>query len=76
MDYIPKDELVFGKTYYCEARNFEYGLWDGEKFVYYRTKFGSVFVDSEYHWDDESYGTVKPLNISEEYIDIDLTTCK
>ena len=68
MNYIPKDELVFGETYYCEARNFQYGMWDGEKFVYHRTKFGSVFVDSEYHWDDGApHGTVKPLNISEEY---------
>ncbi|WP_299021239.1 hypothetical protein [uncultured Photobacterium sp.] len=60
--YLTKDKLVVGKTYICEARNFDEAVWNGEAFVGRRVKFGSVCEDTEYHWDDgEPYGTVKPL---------------
>jgi hypothetical protein len=66
--WIPKDELVFGETYLCEARNFQYGMWDGEQFVYHRRKFGNVFIDHEYHYDDDApNGTVKPLKKVDRY---------
>lgn len=59
--YLPKDQLEVGRRYRCDARNFTEGLWTGEAFAYERTKFGVTFWDREYHWDDDKYGTVKPL---------------
>ena len=62
MEYIPKDKLVEGARYRCDARNFEEGTWNGRTFDYMRTKFGQTFPDEELHWDDgPPYGTVKPL---------------
>ena len=60
--WIPKEDLIPETEYLCYARNFEYGVWDGTKFIYVRSKFGSTFLDTEFHWDDGApYGTVKPL---------------
>jgi hypothetical protein len=62
MEFIPRNQLEKGKWYYCEARNFEYGCWNGEKFDYMRFKFGRVFPDTELYYDDHPrYGTVKPF---------------
>ena len=59
--HIPIDKMEIG-NYYCEARNFTTGYWDGEKFLYTRYKFGEMFLDSEDHWDvGAPHGTVKPL---------------
>ena len=61
---IKKEDLIVGKQYKCDARNFTIGTWNGKAFLYDRTKFGSTFEDLEYHWDDGiPYGTVKPLEI-------------
>lgn len=61
-NYIPKDKLVAGRCYRCEARNFTVGTWNGEVFEYMRTKFGTEYPATEQHWDDDPmYGTVKPL---------------
>jgi hypothetical protein len=62
VEYLPKDALVEGISYYCVARNFIVGKWNGECFEYTRGKFGSTFQDTELHWDDgPPFGTVKPL---------------
>lgn len=38
------------------------GTWGGTKFHYFRVKFGQIFPDTEYHYDDGyPYGTVKPI---------------
>ena len=64
MNYIKKEDLIKGKQYECDARNFTVGTWNGKEFVYLRTKFGQQFDDTELHWDDgEPHGTVKPLKI-------------
>jgi hypothetical protein len=61
-EYIPKEDLIDGASYYCIARNFKIGIWNGKSFNYTRDKFGTKFVDVEYHWDDGApNGTVKPL---------------
>ena len=63
-EYIPKDKLIIGQQYYCSARNFRLGTWNGKSFDYTRTKFGHRFPDQELHWDDgPPHGTVKPLRI-------------
>jgi hypothetical protein len=67
MIYIPKDQLIAGRRYHCDARNFTVGYWNGEEFEYTRHKFGDVFTDTEQHWDDGApHGTVKPLRIVDE----------
>jgi len=61
--YIPKENLVVGREYLCNARNFLVGRWTGEHFAYVRYKFGNFFQDREFHWDDgPPYGTVKPYS--------------
>ena len=60
--WIAKKDLEVGQEYFCYARNFEYGTWNGETFDYIREKWGQKFPDVEKHWDDGApYGTVKPL---------------
>ena len=67
---IPKDKLVTGAYYLCEARNFTIGRWNGKQFEYIRKKFSQVYVDREDHWDDGApHGTVKPYFIIQEDID-------
>jgi hypothetical protein len=62
VEYIPRDDLIVGVQYYCLARNFTLGTWDGEGFTYLRRKFGKEYPSTEYHWDHgPPYGTVKPL---------------
>jgi len=62
--YLKIEELEIGKTYICNARNFTKGKWTGEVFEYERYKFGSIFTDHEYHYDEGSpYGTVKPIEL-------------
>lgn len=65
-NWIPKENLRKGAQYYCRARNFIVGTWDGECFRYIRWKFNDFFEDKEYHWDDgPPYGTVQPIEIIE-----------
>ena len=62
MDYLKIDDLVVGRVYVCEARNFTEGMWNGKEFEYKRTKFGQTFTDTELHWDEGApHGTVQPF---------------
>ena len=68
MEYIKKEDLVVGRLYVCEARNFTEGMWNGTEFEYERTKFGQTFTDTELHWDDgPPHGTVYPLRVAKEF---------
>lgn len=59
---IAKEDLIVGKQYKCDARNFTIGTWNGEGFEYERFKFGNIFQDIEFHYEDGApFGTVKPL---------------
>lgn len=61
---IPLDSCVHGHAYRLRARNFRVGVYDsGEKgFLGVRTKWGSQFLDTEYHYDaSEGFGTACPL---------------
>lgn len=66
---IKKENLEAGKFYFCDARNFSIGKWNGTAFEYKRLKFGDVFTDIEYYFEDEK-GTVYPL---EEILEGELT---
>lgn len=63
LDYIAREDLIEGQQYYCKARNFTIGTWDGEAFGYTRDKYGVKFEAIERHWDEgPPFGTVKPLS--------------
>lgn len=57
---IPKIDMRDYCVYLCNARNFKFGIWYGELMYGIRHKFGSVFIDTEYHYDDDC-GTCQPV---------------
>ena len=64
---IPKDKLIVGKTYIGDCRNAREAVWDGEKFTYMRTKFGSTYPETINHFqDDDGYDLFVPLKIKDE----------
>ena len=64
---IPKDKLIVGKTYIGDCRNAREAVWDGEKFTYMRTKFGSTYPETINHFqDDDGYDLFVPLKINDE----------
>lgn len=60
---IPLSNCKRGTVYLVLSRNLEVGVFDGDTgFIGIRTKLGSDFLFTEYHWDTgDPYGTVKPL---------------
>ena len=63
-DYIPLDKCEDGAVYEIHSRNLSVGVFvkDQEGFIGIRTKFGSRFLFTEYHWDQGApYGTVHPI---------------
>ncbi len=64
---IPKDKLIVGKTYIGDCRNAREAVWDGEKFTYMRTKFGSTYPETINHFqNDDGYDLFVPLKIKDE----------
>ena len=57
--------------YRISARNLSIGVYNAERQEFFgiRTKFGSRFLDSENHWDCESFATVKPMEELEKLPD-------
>jgi hypothetical protein len=57
---IPIKDCVVGRVYKIRCRNLSYGVYDGDGgFIGIRTKFGSRFLFTEYHWDTGApFGTV------------------
>jgi len=60
--WIPMEECKTRRLYRIRSRNLRVGVYDGkEGFLGIRTKFGSRYVFTEYHWDQgPPHGTVKP----------------
>lgn len=52
---IPKDNLIKGKSYIGNCRNATQAIWNGEKFIYQRTKFNYSFNESISHFQDDDY---------------------
>lgn len=57
-NYIPKiakKDLIHGRYYSGSCRNTSEARWDGlsEVFVYWRTKFGSKFLETIKHPEDD-----------------------
>jgi hypothetical protein len=66
-EYLKIDDCVHGSLYKIDARNFGLGVYSKKEqgFVGIRYKFGTEYLDLEFHWDTGTpFGTVKPL----EYI--------
>lgn len=62
MSYLKKDELENMCVYYCNARNFNIGIWYNGTMYGLRRKFGDEYVDEEIYYDDDpNFGTCKPL---------------
>ena len=51
---IPKDKLIVGETYIGRCRNSREATWNGKEFQYMRRKFGSKFLESVNHFQDDS----------------------
>ena len=61
---IAKNDLVVDKSYMGICRNANIAKWNGEKFEYQRTKFGSTFVETINHFeDDNGYDVFVPFEI-------------
>lgn len=60
MKRVPMDECIKGRVYKINCRNLKLGVYDGnEGFIGIRTKFGSRYLATEYHWDQgPPFGTV------------------
>lgn len=61
--YLSIDELEQGELYFCDARNFTFGEWNGNSFVYkHQARANHTYYDTEYHYDRGApFGTVKPF---------------
>lgn len=55
------NDCIVRRVYKLHCRNLAFGVYIGDgRFVGIRTKFGSRFLDTEYHWDwSEHFGTVR-----------------
>ena len=62
---IPKSELIPDKEYKGVCRNTSKAIWNGEKFIYKRHKFGTTYNEEINHYeDDDGYDVFVPI----EYI--------
>jgi hypothetical protein len=62
--YIAKPNCKDRKLYRIRARNFDVGVYNEKTCSFFgmRTKFGSTYIDDEYHWEhNQIHGTAKPI---------------
>ena len=61
---IPLHELEIGKTYIGFCRNASEAVWQGDKFVYQRFKWGTTFPDTINHFqNDDGYDVFVPVRL-------------
>ena len=59
---IPKSELIINKKYNGNCRNASEAVWNGEKFIYKRHKFGTNYIEEINHYeDDDGYDVFVPI---------------
>jgi hypothetical protein len=64
VNYLKLEECVKGHVYRLIARNFSVGVFDGrDGFIGIRTKFGSRYLFTEYHYDAAAFPTARPLKL-------------
>ena len=64
---IPRAECKDRFLYRIHSRNLVFGVFRAATggFIGLRTKFGSVYAFEEYHWENESFATVRPEELLE-----------
>ena len=63
---ISKKDLIIGKTYLGHCRNADRAVWNGEVFIYQRTKFGYTYPEKINHFeDDNGFDLFVPIKIME-----------
>lgn len=62
---IKLEDCEHRKLYRLVARNLAIGVFnkDTQEFIGIRTKFGSRFLDHEFHWDAPRFATCNPMEI-------------
>lgn len=64
---IAKKDLIEGRKYEVDARNFDTARWNGSEFIGLRYKFGHTYEYGELHYEDGApHGTCKPIKLIEE----------
>lgn len=59
---IPLQQLEVGKIYIGFCRNASEAIWQGNKFVYKRTKWGNTYVEEINHFqNDDGYDVFVPV---------------
>ena len=59
---IPKENLEVGATYLGKCRNTDEAVWNGEQFVYTRTKWGYTYEETINHFqDDDGFDLFVPI---------------
>lgn len=65
---IPKDKLVPGKEYIGGCRNSSRAKWNGKYFTYVRHKFGTSYIDTVNHFqDDDGFDLFVPIKDTDEW---------
>jgi hypothetical protein len=61
---IPKCKLVNGISYKGVCRNTDEAIWDVDAFIYTRYKFGTTYLETINHYeDDNGYDVFVPIEI-------------
>lgn len=64
---IPKKDLIIDQYYIGEHRRATVAKWDGNEFIYNRTKFNQTFEDKCNHFeDDDGFALFVPVRIGTE----------
>jgi len=59
---IPKNKLIKDKYYFGKCRNANVSMWNGDKFIYMRCKFGHWYPEEINHLeDDDGYDLFIPI---------------
>lgn len=73
---IEKKDLEVGEYYVGRCRNSHVAMWNGDVFIYLRTKFGDTFAEDIYHpEDDDGFDLFIPMrkldtDLSDEEIEL------
>ena len=61
---IPKKDLIKDRHYVGSCRNADKALWNGEKFVYIRHKYGRFYPEEINHFeDDDGFDLFVPIKM-------------
>lgn len=64
---LPLHLLEVGKTYIGTCRNASEAIWQGDHFVYQRSKFGYTYTEKINHFqNDDGFDVFVPIKVKEE----------